>query len=318
MLRAREAKMLSREALERMLAAEGLEEAARIAVDHGYPEINAESVDDIDRILSEYRASVYEELRSMTPEPELLDVFRIKYDYHNAKAMLKGIALGAEYQKLLSDAGRIDIDELKHACDTGDYSYLPGRLGEAMQEASAVLARTANPQLAEFILDRAYFKDVSELSGELSGGFLSDYAKLMADRANLETVVRTVRMGKPAEFLATALAEGGYLSVSEITAAVQGGSDIASLFKLSPLEEAAALGAEAMEGGPLTAFELACDNALGAYLDKVKLVPFGADVVAAYLALLDTEITDVRMILSGKLCKVPAASVKERLRDLNV
>ena len=34
---------------------------------------------------------------------------------------------------------------------------LPETLANAMEEATATLARTANPQLADFVLDKAYF-----------------------------------------------------------------------------------------------------------------------------------------------------------------
>ena len=33
---------------------------------------------------------------------------------------------------------------------------------------------------------------------------------------------------------------------------------------------------------------------------------------------LDTEIMDLRMVLSGKICGIPGEAIKERLRDVNV
>ena len=47
-------------------------------------------------------------------------------------------------------------------------------------------------------------------------------------------------------------------------------------------------------------------------------MPFGADAVVSYLASLDTEIMDLRMVLSGKICGISTEAIKERLRDVNV
>ena len=73
-----------------------------------------------------------------------------------------------------------------------------------------------------------------------------------------------------------------------------------------------------MGGWKITPFELACDNALTACLADTRYVPFGADAVVSYLASLDTEIMDLRMVLSGKICGISTEAIKERLRDVNV
>ena len=83
------------------------------------------------------------------------------------------------------------------------------------------------------------------------------------------------------------------------------------------VENAAALGAQAMKGGAMTAFELECDNAVSAYLAGAKMIPFGAEPVAEYLALLESEITAARMILTGRLGGIEPEVIRERLRDIN-
>ena len=49
------------------------------------------------------------------------------------------------------------------------------------------------------------------------------------------------------------------------------------------LEKAGALGAECMTGGSMTAFELACDNAVNTYLRGAKLISYGAGCVICML-----------------------------------
>ena len=122
-------------------------------------------------------------------------------------------------------------------------------------------------------------------------------------------------MGKPAEFLDSVLVSGGDVDADRIAAAGDAES-IAALFAHSGLEKAAALGAEAAAGGSMTAFELACDNAVNSYLRGAKLVSYGPEAVLAYVAAVEGEITAVRMILTGRLSGIEPQVIRERLRDL--
>ena len=313
MLRARECRLLTADRAARMLEASGFEESAKLLSDCGYEDLTGLSAQQIDAALSAHRAALFRELDGLVPDKALVDMFRLKYDYHNAKAVLKGEAMGQDPLRLMSVSGRVDPEKLKSAWDEERTSELPPVLGAAMVEAGSTLARTANPQLADFELDKAYFAEMRALADELGSPFLSGYVGLLIDAANLKSAVRTARMHKSPEFLASVLVKGA-TDVDRIAAADADG--LAAIFAHGPLEKAAAAGAEAMSGGSMTAFELCCDNAVNSYLQSVKLVSYGPEVVTAYLAAVENEITAVRMILTGALAGVSAATIKERLRDL--
>ena len=276
MLRGREPRMLDNGRAERMLDAPTFEDAAKVLTDCGYPDLSQMRASEIDAALAERRNGIFAELEHMVPDRRLIDVFRMKYDYHNVKAILKGEAMAQDVRHLLSDAGRVmpaRLQELYHEERLGE---LPPVMAAAMTEAKTVLARTSNPQLSDFVLDKAYFTELREAAKELKIPFLADYAAILADSVNLRTAVRTRRMGKDSVFLGDVL----------------------------------------LEGGPLTAFEQACDNAVNAYLKKAKYVSYGAEPVAAYLAAVEEETTAVRMILTGRLAGISSDAIRERLRDL--
>ena len=313
MLRAREPRMLTADRAGRMLEASGFEESAKLLGDCGYEDLSGLSAAGIDAALSERRAAILAELENLVPDKELVELFRLKYDYHNAKAVLKGEAMGTDPLRLMSVSGRIEPEKLKSAYDEERISDLPPVLGAAMVEAGSTLARTANPQLADFELDEAYFTEMKAIADKLENPFISGYVRLLIDAANLKSAVRTARMHKSADFLSSVLIKGG-TDVDRVAAA--DGDGLAALFAHGPLEKAAAAGAEAIAGGSMTAFELLCDNAVNAYLRSAKLVSYGPEVVAAYIAAVENEITAVRMILTGSLAGVNADTIRERLRDL--
>lgn len=54
------------------------------------------------------------------------------------------------------------------------------------------------------------------------------------------------------------------------------------------------------KGGPLTAFEKLCDDAVGDYLAGAQSVPFGEAPLVSYLAARETEYTNLRILLMGR------------------
>ena len=312
MLRAREVKMLSRDKAERMLDAPSYGECAKLLTDCGYEDLSQCSAAEIDRALSRTRAEIFRELSLQAPAKDLVDLFRVKYDYHNAKAMLKAEAMDSEPLPVMSTSGRVSPEAMLAAYREERLHELPAALARAIAEGREVLARTANPQLADFAMDRAYFEELRALSAE-KGDFVRGYVSILADSTNLKSAVRTARLGKNADFLRLALVPGGRVDADRFTAA---GDALPALFGGSALAEAASLGAAAAEGGSMTAFERACDNAVMTYLRGAKLVSFGEEAVLAYLAAVENEITAVRMILTGRLAGIAPQTIRERLRDL--
>mgnify|MGYP002669202427 FL=1 len=307
--------MLTREKAERMIDTGSFDEAAKMLADCGYEDMSGMNAKQVDKALSERRAAIFAELARMSPNPETVEVFRMKYDYHNAKTIIKAEASAVEREDLLSSAGRVPAQELVKSLTEEKFTGIPSVLADAIVHAKSVLARTANPQLADFVLDKAYFAELLKAARGLDSSFLTGYARILIDSANLRSAVRTMRMGKDLDFLKLALVPGGGIDAGRIMAASSSGEALAALFTNTLLAEAAGLGAEAVNGGRMTDFELACDNAVTAYLTKARLVAFGEAPVIAYLAAVEGEITAVRMILTGFLAGIAPDTIRERLRE---
>ncbi len=315
MLRAREPKLLNADRAGRMLDAASFEEAAKLLTDCGYADLSQAGAGEIEAALTQRRNQILDELEQLSPERAIVDLFRIKYDVHNAKVLLKSEAMGVDGAALYSRSGRFAPEKLQELYHEERYSELPESFGKALAEAKSILARTANPQLADFVLDRAMFEEMLAAAKATDCPFLTGYVRLLVDCSNLKSLVRTGRMHKDADFLREVLLPDGNVDEDRLQAAGDG-EGLAALFAHSPLEQAAARGAEALSGGSLTAFERACDNAVNTYLRAAKLVSYGSEAVAAYLAAVEGEITAVRMILTGKLAGIAPETIRERLRDL--
>jgi len=315
MLRAREPRMLTRDKAEHLIDAPTFEEAAKLLSDCGYADMTGMKASEIEETLSAHRAGIFAEMSRLAPNKAVVDFFRVRYDYHNAKVVIKSEAMGTDPAYLMSDSGRMKGSAFLAAFTEDRLKELPNGMGAAVENAKSILARSANPQLADFALDKAYFAELTKMADSIGSKYLKGYAAVMIDSTNLRSAVRTLRMGKDTEFLRSALIPEGNVSIDRIVSAASS-DGIAALFATGRLAEAAALGAEAVNGGTLTAFELACDNAVMAYVADAKLAAYGEEPVIAYMAAVENEITTIRMIMTGRLAGIKPEIIRERLRDM--
>mgnify|MGYP000829374878 CR=1 FL=1 len=269
----------------------------------------------MDAALSQAREELLTDLGDGAPDPRYIDIFKLKYDYHNAKAILKAAAMGTSPDRMLMDMGRIGAAELKTAVESGELDKLPGALPAAVAEAKSVLDTTRDPQLSDIALDRWTYADMAALAEDTNSDFLRGYVAVQIDAANLRALVRTVRMGKSPEFLRGVLIEGGEIPTDGIlTLSANRGSGMSEVYGPTRFAAAAEAGAEALRGGPLTKFEKLCDDAVGDYLAGAQYVPFGEAPLVGYLAARETEYTNLRILLMGRGAGLPADVIRSRLR----
>ena len=313
-VKAMETGLLTRERMEQVLEARSVEEAVKILQECGYPELDARDPEAMDAALSAAREATLSDVLDGAPDPRYIDVFKLKYDYHNIKAVLKAQAMETSPDSMLMDMGRVPAAELKEAVLSGRLDELPESLAAAAAEAKDVLDSTRDPQLSDIVLDRWCYQEMANVAEETGSAFLAGYVKIQIDAANLRALVRTLRMGKSGDFLKTVLLEGGDIGADAVAAAGNSGS-LQELYGPTALQAAAEAGAEALRGGPLTAFEKLCDDAVGDYLAGAQFVPFGEAPLLGYLAARETEYTNIRILLMGRGAGLPAGVIRSRLRN---
>ena len=314
-VKAMETGLLTRERMEQILEAKTDEEAAKILQECGYPELDAADPEAMDAALSAAREETLADVMDGAPEPRYIELFKLKYDYHNAKALLKAEAMGTSADRMLMDMGRVPAAVLKEAVRSGELDELPPMLASAVAEAREILDTTRDPQLSDIALDRWTYADMAALAEETNSDFLRGYVAAQIDAANLRALVRTIRMGKSPEFLRGVLIEGGEIPTDSIlTLSANRGSGMAEVYGPTRFADAAEAGAEALRGGPLTNFEKLCDDAVGDYLSGAQYVPFGEAPLVGYLAARETEYTNLRILLMGRGAGLPADVIRSRLR----
>ena len=307
MLRAREAGFLGRSRLERMLDEPTYADACRVATEAGYPDMTGMDVKGINAALADRRAAEVAELGEQLGESGVLALFRLPYDCHNAKAIVKAEGDMSRCETLLSGAGTYAPELLRAAYDGADPAGLPALLIEAIAEARQTLARTGNPQAADNVLDRACFALELKAAEETDSAFILDYVRSRIDKVNLRSALRTLGLPRRDELLRDALIPGGTVDPAAILAAA-GRDELQQLFSTTAYTAAAACTG-------MTDFEKVSDNAEQETLQGAALISFGPEVVVEYLGALEGELMSLRIILTGRRMGIAPATLRERLRE---
>lgn len=311
-IRVLENRLLTAERRERMIDAATDDEAVKVITECGYDQPENASAGAVDAALTKARLELFADLKKSSPQPGLVEVFEIKYDYHNAKTLLKAAAMGEEAGHLLMRGGRYPIPTVTEAVSKNAWEGLSAAFQTAVDAARDALGEN-DPQLADVILDKACYAEMAQAAHECASPFLEGYVRLSVDAANLRAAVRCARMGLEPAQLEGCLIPGGTVDV----AALAKSADVAQSFKNTPLARAAEVGASltAPGSGSLTEFERLCDNALTGYLAQAKRVPFGEQPVVGYLCAREAEATTVRTILALRSAGLSGDAIRERLRD---
>ncbi len=317
-IRTMEGKLLNRQKLEELINTEKPEDAIHRLEECGWEDPDFSDHEAMDRSLSQERRRVYKEIEAFAPDKSMVRVFRLKYDYHNLKVLLKAGALGRGPEGMLSECGSVPAAKMEAAVAEDNYSALSPAMRNAAVEASEILNRTGDPQFSDIALDRACFAEMLQLAKASGSEFLTGYVRLCIDSVNLNTAVRLKKRGLPYEYMRQAAIAGGSVDSSRLVTELTPDA-VETVFAKSALLPAAQVAAEVLRGSErLSALDMASDNAVMGYLHNAKYVGLGEQPLVAYIAAKEAELVALRIVFGGKLSGLDPKDIKERLRDTYV
>ena len=129
----------------------------------GYGEFSPTSDRELGQALAREREKLFEDLYRYVPDKAVVDVFKVKYDYHNLKVLLKARALGMDGKRLLVDAGRVEPERTGEVrVGGGPTTSCPRPWARRRRRPGRSSAPPATPSAATSLLDRAYFREMLE------------------------------------------------------------------------------------------------------------------------------------------------------------
>lgn len=319
-IRAIENRLITSQQYQRMLDAASAEDIIKMLAEQGYgmgdADVSRPAVETSEKLLSDEMKKTYAVLEEIVPHKEVINLFRLRNDYLNAKLIMKSMFLGMDEPAVYADSGTIEPRLLRSMIVDKNLSGLPEIMRNAVMECYDSYGRTQDPQQIDFILDRAMYLHMEKEAKEINVPFLSDLVSLMHDTANIRIFVRARLLGKTRDFMEKALLEGSrvgkrfYLEMSDkpleqffdalrFTAVSDISSGLLDAFK---------------NGEGISGMEKILDEHMMNFLKKTRYIGIGVEPVIAWLFYKENEIRNVRLILTGKINGISGTIIRERLR----
>ncbi len=319
-LRVLEKRLLNKVKIERMIDSPSAEEVLKILQETEYASLmgNVKRAEDYDILLKEELKRVYSLMYQVSPDPVIVDIMSLKYDYHNIKVMLKGRALNKDFSHMVIPVGTVDIEELKIYMTSSEYKELNPKMREAILEVENVYHEIKDPQKIDIILDQYMYIDMLARADETKNDFIIDSIKRNVDFSNIKSIIRLKKQQKDVKFLKEVILNGGYIASDVLLRAFEDPiENMAAKFATSKYGEIVRLGLdEYMKTGKLSVLEKLSENYIMKTLKTAKYVTFGPEPIFAYIAAKETEIKIIRIIMVGKLNNFDTAVIRERVRDV--
>lgn len=324
-VRALEAKLLDSTRVERLLDAPDIEALFGALSETDYARLLsvARTPRDYEKVLVLALEETYRLLREISPEPELVRLILVRYDFHNMKAILARKALasgdGDAGEGELAPFGYIGAASLRRAIAEGDTGILPGWCRSILARAEE-LREGGDPEVQDRFLDREMYRFISQEARGPELAFLAEIFSRRADLTNIETFVRCKRAGKPVQFLEESLLPGGGLAPVRFIELYD--EPVESIIDALSMTDYGGVVEEGLKrfllDGTLGAFERLMDNHLVGFIKRAKYVAFGPEPLVAYVFARENEVGILRNIFVGKANGLPQDVIRERLRDVYV
>lgn len=311
---AMEKDLLNGERLQRMCEAKNLDDVAKILTECGWEDVNLDTPANVEQTLSNEQKRAFQTALGIAPDKDLVTIFMLRYDYHNLKTIIKGEAIDKPYEDLLMDCGRMPVATLLGMFRENRFVGLNPVMSRSIDEAREVLNRTGDPQYADITLDRGCLDEMSNYARFSGSDFLKGYVSLLIDSINLRIAVRLKRVGRPYDFLKQAFIKGGFVEQSRLL--VELSPDLlTNIFTGTELKDAATVGGAVIRGeSNLADLDIACENTIMEYLQTAKYIGLGEQPLIGFVAAKETEVSMVRIIISGKQVGMSGEKLMEKLR----
>lgn len=268
------------------------------------------------KTLAEEYAFAYEE----SPSADVVDIFAIKYMYHNLKVLLKSRATQLEFEQLLTPIGRYSLKALQHVVATFEADSTSPLIAEEVKQTWQEYVVYQDPEAITIGMDSAYFRHLREISDFANEEHVTRLINAIIDFFNVIVVKRALEQNKPNSFMYELLSRKGSYTAKEFIDLVRNG-ELATWFeRLNPFIYERDFDAyiTKMKNGTITALELEtlADTFIHRLLEEGRMETSGVLPLLRYLNGKELEIKNLRLILTGRANRLDTEQITERMRPV--
>ncbi|HJA90427.1 MAG TPA: V-type ATPase subunit [Candidatus Jeotgalibaca merdavium] len=319
LIRTYELKLLQKDDFERLLKADDLKATLDTlkATDYEFDQEELLQTKQFNEMLMAHLADVYRELYEVAPQPQLLDLFTLRYSYHNLKVLLKDLFLESNRETLLIPIGSLSVDQLKTLASSGESDNAHPLMVEAVRLAKEDFDERQLIEAVTVYMDTYYLRHLRAISDDLQNDDISAITDTLIDLYNLTTLVRSLNQGKPRSHLHALLSSSGTVSKQDlIDDSINGAVSVLKKYYSSKV-----YGSKlevVIEDNKINTLKLdkIMDELISEIVSEGIYQAFGPMPLLGYIYAKETEITNLRLLLVGKDNQIDETILRERMRTI--
>jgi V/A-type H+-transporting ATPase subunit C len=315
-------KLLDRVFVSRMLAAEP-DEILRILGETAYAESLAgvEGPAQLEKGLIRELKKTHALLGKICPDKSLIALFRIRYDFHNLKAMLKSRLTGLPYSDSIIDLGTYGIDELSAAVGEGAYRFVPEHIRDTALNALEEYDKAGALYAISYTCDRSMWTYLLQNALKLRNRVVINLFREYINLANIKSFFRVKEFAENREVFERYFIPGGSYSLDfffrHLDAQLSHFLD--HLAKTRYEHHIVSHGLRMWpEDKSFWRMEVASDNLILHQFSNMRMMLFSIAPLIYYLLRKEAEAKLIRTIVRCKLIGMARGGIEERLRYLYV
>lgn len=295
-IRAAENELLNSDFFDRLVNS-SLVEAKRMISDKGM---------DID---GGFMQRVWEYVKEIAPQPEMLEFLVVKNDFHNLKAAFKGMVSETDVSNAFLYPSVIEPETLYKTVKSKKFDFLPDWICNTAKEAFEILTTAFDGRTFDMFTDAKSLEAVTSFANKSGSEFCVDYAETFVALTNFKIALRLSENDFNESLSDCAFATCRDVDLGLLKSAVVKGKDaVVSYFEKCGFPFQAPSISKSY-----AAFERECADYLNSLLENGRKVAFGIEPIAAYYIAKETEFKNIKLILGAKEAGVSPEAIAERV-----
>ncbi|AYW46070.1 V-type ATP synthase subunit C [Tetragenococcus koreensis] len=318
-IRTYESRLLSQNTFDRMLNVSEPEEIYPILQETPYGDFieDDDEVRDFEKVLIAEKKRTFDLVYNVTPVKSIVDLTTLQYDYQNLKVLVKQEYTQEDFSDFLVPMGTVPLSVLKNLVNLRKSQQVDPIMNQCIQAVFQYIEDYEEIQAVDIIFDNHYWDHMVKISKSMNNPNIERLNQRNIDVFNISTTLRSYFMGQRKGFISAVLQKGGTLNtqqmVDEINNSLENFMSYMEQTDYSHLVQDSY--DEITQRKTLTGLDLNKDNYLMQRFREEKMVPFGPQAIMGYLFAKEVEIKNLRMILVGKINKVPEEILQSRVRE---
>ncbi len=253
-------------------------------------------------------------LSFIAPEPEILDILWLKYDFYNLSALIKGSKKGLSNEEMLElcfKSGKYDPEVLLEKYKENDLKKLNYYLMKAERKAKD------HKEVSDIdrVMNISYLESIRYISEKNGNEFAKKYTSLIIDIFNIQANLRALSYGAYNEAPYHVFVSGGNLRKNQMEDEEE---LLKALFQKGKSDSWKEAADEYRKTGSYALIEKTCDEYLIEFLKRESFKIFSPAPLFLYFQAVKNNVQVVRTILVSKYTGMSEYDLRRILRKLYV